>query len=107
MEMAKYIMQILRTQIYVVFSWGFNSPKAIEDGLAFKVEGFLFKGRVEVLYDGGTDLFVVRLINRDGSVKKEQDGIFIDGLVDCIDRLVERCPKYEERIRKEYGIENR
>ena len=37
MEMAKYIMQILRSQLMVMWSWGFNSPIAIENGLRFKV----------------------------------------------------------------------
>ena len=41
----------------VVFSWGFNTPTAIANGLRFKVQGFKFKGTVEVEYNEGTDLF--------------------------------------------------
>ena len=50
--MAEYIMAILRTQLMVVFSWGFHRPTALPDnrGLAFDVDGFLYKGRVEVIY---------------------------------------------------------
>ena len=40
MEMAGYIISILRTQLMVVWSWGFNSPIAIENGVRFKVQGF-------------------------------------------------------------------
>ena len=51
MEMAKYIMRILRSQLMVMWSWGFNNPTAIENGLQFRVQGFKFKGIVEVVYD--------------------------------------------------------
>ena len=102
--MAKYILQILRTQIMLMFSWGFHSAYAIENGLGFYVNGYLHKGKVEVVYDEGWDLFNVRTINRDGSVKEEQEGIYIDGLVSTIDAMVEHCPNYAERVRKDYGI---
>lgn len=46
--MANYIMQIFRAYAMVVFSWGFNAPTAIANGLRFKVQGFKFKGAVEV-----------------------------------------------------------
>ena len=57
--MANYIMQIFRAYAMVVFSWGFNAPTAIANGLRFKVQGFKFKGTVEVEYNEGTDLFDV------------------------------------------------
>ena len=47
--MAEYIMQIFRAYAMVVFSWGFNTPTAIANGLRFKVQGFKFKGTVEVV----------------------------------------------------------
>ena len=37
MEMAKFILAILRTQLMIVFSWGFHNARAIENGLAFYV----------------------------------------------------------------------
>ena len=100
-------MQILRTELMVVFSWGFHSAYAIENGLAFYVNGYLYKGKVEVLYDEGWDLFNVRIFNRDGSVKEEQKGIYIDGLVSTIDAMVEKCPDYANRVRKDYGISSK
>lgn len=102
MEMANYIIEIFKHYIFTVMSWGFNNPKAIENGLRFYVQGFIHKGAVEVLYDEGYDLFTVRILNPDGSVKTVQDGIYLDGLVDCIDRLVEKCPNYAERVRETY-----
>ena len=102
--MAKYILEILRTQLMIVFSWGFHSPRAIEEGLAFYVQGYKYQGRVEVLYDEGYDLFRVRLLNADGSVKQEQDGIYVDGLVSVIDNMVEKTDDYASRVRETYGV---
>ena len=90
----------------IMFSWGFHSAYAIENGLGFFVNGYLHKGKVEVIYDDGWDLFTVRTINRDGSVKQQEEGIYADGLVATIDTMVERCPDYKERVKKDYGLSN-
>ena len=42
MEMAMYIMRILKSQLMKMWSWGFNSPTALDNGLQFKVNGFKF-----------------------------------------------------------------
>lgn len=104
MEIALYIISIFKNYISIVLSWGFHKPVAIEYGIRFNVQGYLFTGKVEVLYDEGYDLFRVRLLNPNGSVKTEQDGIYIDGLVDTIDSLVERCENYNERVAKDCGL---
>lgn len=77
---------------------------SIENGLSFKVQGYKHTGRVEVLYDEGADLFTVRIINRDGTLKDQQDGIYVDGLVETIDNLVEKTDDYRERVRRDYSI---
>lgn len=102
--MARYIMQILRTQLMVVFSWGFHSAYAIQDGLAFFVNGYLHKGKVEVVYDEGTDTFIVRTLNGKGNIKQEETEVYLDCLVNVIDGIVERCPDYANRVKKTYGI---
>ena len=84
MGMAKYIMSILRNQSMIVMSWGFNSPVAINNGLKFKVQGYLHRGWVEVLYNEGRDLFEVRTIHKDGSIKDTVDDVYFDCLVDVI-----------------------
>lgn len=104
MEMAKYILAILRSQVMIVFSWGFHAAMAIENGLAFRVRGFKHQGRVEVVYDEGWDLFIVRTINRDGTIKEQQDGIYADGLMDVIDRMVEKTDDYASRVRSQYEV---
>ena len=104
MEIARYILAILRTQLIIVFSWGFHSAMAIENGLAFRVQGYKHQGRVEVIYDEGYDLFRVRLLNPDGSVKQEKDGIYLDGLVSTIDGMVERTEDYSASVRNQHGL---
>ncbi len=89
MEMAKYILNIFRTQPIVVFSWGFHDAYPIHNGLRFKVNGYLHQGEVEVKYDGGADLFVVNTLNEDGSIKQQESDIYLDCLVRVIDRMVE------------------
>lgn len=101
--MAKYILSIFKTQLMVVYSWGFNSPIAIENGLQFRVQGFKFKGTVEVVYNEGCDLFDVRFIKAN-KVVNTIEGVFFDMLVDTIDDYVERTPDYEQRVKREYSI---
>ena len=103
MEMAKYILAILRSQLMIVFSWGFHDARAIENGLAFYVQGYKHTGRVEVVYDEGWDLFNVRTLNTDGTTKEQEEGIYADGLVDVIDRMVEKTDDYKARVRRQYG----
>lgn len=101
--MAKYIMSILKTQLMVVWSWGFNSPIAVKNGLRFKVQGFKFRGIVEVVYNEGSDLFDVSFIKA-GKAVKTIDGVFFDMLVETIDNCVEKTADYEERVKAEYSI---
>jgi len=104
MEMAQYIISIFKYYLPIVFSWGFSHPQPIPNGLRFHVQGYIHKGLVEVVYDEGYDLFLVRTLNRNGSVKEERDGIYLDGLVDTIDRMVEKTDDYEVRVKTEYGL---
>ena len=103
MEMAKYIMSILKTQLMVVWSWGFHQPVAIENGLQFKVQGFKFRGVVQVVYNEGRDLFDVRFLKAN-KVVNTIEGVFFDMLVDVIDDFVEKTADYEQRVAAEYSI---
>ena len=105
MEMAKYIMSILQTQLMVVWSWGFNKPVALENGLRFKVQGFKFRGIVEVVYNEGRDLFDVSFIKAN-KVVKSIDGVFFDMLVNVIDDYVEKTPDYNQKVALEYSFNN-
>ena len=103
MEMAKYIMNILRSQMMVMWSWGFHKPIATENGLRFNVQGFKFKGTVEVVYNEGNDLFDVSFIKAN-KVVETISGVFFDSLVEVIDDYVERTTDYKERVSAEYSI---
>lgn len=88
MEMARYILSILRMQPVIVLSWGFHAPVAVDNGLRFLVNGRLHRGAVEVKYNEGTDLFTVRTLTN-GVVKQEEPEVYLDTLVRVIDHLVE------------------
>jgi hypothetical protein len=101
--MAEYILQILRTQLMVVFSWGFNSPRKLPDdkGLSFIVNGFKYQGKVTVIYDKGADLFNVTLENGES-----EEGVYLDCLVNVIDGMVERCDNYRQTVECYYHLNN-
>ena len=102
MEMAKYILQILRSQPIVVFSWGFYNPQRLpnDKGLRFCVQGFKYTGTVEVVYVEGKDLFEVNLTNNGTKV----EDVYLDCLVRVIDGLVERTDNYKQSVEEEYGV---
>ena len=102
--MAKYILAILRSQLMIVFSWGFHNPVALNNGLQFQVNGYKHKGKVQVKYDEGSDLFCVILLDRTGKETRKQEGIYLDGLVDTIDAMVERTEDYATRVKKQYSL---
>lgn len=103
MEMAQYIMGILKAKLMVVWSWGFNSPMAIPNGLRFKVQGFKFRGVVEVVYNESKDLFEVSFIKR-GKVVDIITDVYLDMLVDVIDNKVEKTADYKERVEQTYSF---
>ena len=104
MNMADYILRILKSRIFIILSWGFNSPIRLENGLKFKVQGYIHSGWVEVLYNQGNDLFEVSILNADGSIKRKETDVYLDCLVDVIDGMVEHTGDYRERVKKEYGL---
>ena len=105
MNMAEYILSILKSQIFVLLSWGFHRPVRLENGLRFQVQGFIHRGTVEVIYNEGLDLFEVRTLNSDGSIKQKEEDVYLDCLVNVIDSMVERVPDYEsKRNRRNKGI---
>ena len=103
MEMAQYIMGILKAKLMVVWSWGFNSLMAIRNGLRFKVQGFKFRGVVEVAYNEGKDLFEVSFIKR-GKVVDVITDVYLDMLVDVIDNKVEKTADYKKRVEQTYSL---
>jgi len=105
-EMSKYIYRILLSQPTILMSWGFSSPILIKQGLRFSVNGFILKGQVQITYNEGADLFDLTFYTEDNQIRNTLTGIYIDELVDVIDRHVERVDNYNERVSQEYGFEN-
>jgi len=62
--LARYILDCLTRQKWIVFSWGFHQLTAINNGLQFSINIFIFKGIVEILYNEGTYLFDIKLIKK-------------------------------------------
>ena len=99
-ELAMYIWQILKTQMTIIMSWGIDPSKArvIDNGIELHVQGFLHTGFLQITLNEGADLFEITLLSENRETVKFIDGVYLDCLVDTIDREVERCDNYEERI---------
>jgi hypothetical protein len=103
MEMANYILSIFQSDLSVVFSWGFNNPIKLENGLRFKVNGFKHKGKVAVKYNEGLDLFEVEILTSKNEVIETIEGVYFDQLVELIDNRVELVENYEQAVSEEYS----
>lgn len=79
--------------------WQYDYVSETGSSARFMVDGFLYKGRVEVVYNDGQDLFEVHL--SDGRAETD---VYADCLVRVIDGLVERCNDYKSRVTEEYGL---
>jgi len=102
-KIAVYIWNILRSKIQILWSWGFEDVKTIKNGVTFKVNGFLLKGRVEIIYNSSSDLFDVSFYDNDNKPVKTIEDVFFDQLVDSIDRNVEYTGSdYEDRVNETY-----
>ena len=99
-ELAMYIWSILKTQMTVIMSWGLDPSKArvIDNGMEIHVQGFLHTGFLQITLNEGTDLFEITLLSENRETVKFIDGIYLDCLVDTIDRAVEKCDNYEQRV---------
>ena len=102
-EIANYIWQILKTRMQIIMSWGIDPSRArvINCGMEIHVQGFLHTGFLQITLNEGTDLFEITLLSESRETMKFIDGIYLDCLVDTIDRAVEKCENYENKV-KEY-----
>lgn len=104
-KIAVYIWNILRSKIQILWSWGFEDVKTIKNGVTFKVNGFLLKGRVEIYLNEGKDLFEVSFYDKDENLIKQIDEVYFDQLVDVIDKNVEYTGSdYEDRVNETYQV---
>ena len=101
--MATYIMNGLNRQKTVVFSWGFKKPIALENDLRFSVNGFIHKGIVDILYNDVFDLFEIKLL-KNNKVIKHIPNVYIDELIDTLDRHIEKVENYDVKVKQEYSL---
>ena len=99
-ELAMYIWQILKTQMTIIMSWGIDPSKArvIDNGIELHVRSFLHTGFLQITLNEGADLFEITLLSEERETVKFIDGVYLDCLVDTIDREVEKCDNYEQRV---------
>ena len=99
-EIANYIWQILKTRMQIIMSWGIDPSRArvINCGMEIHVQGFLHTGFLQITLNEGTDLFEIALLSESRETVKFIDGIYLDCLIDTIDRAVEKCENYEQRV---------
>ena len=107
LQMAGYILEIFRYYPAVVMSWGIDldTIRPITDssdryGVEFSVNGFKHQGKVQILYDDGSDTFMYHLLDGSDKITATRECIFVDNLVPSIDADVEKVENYEERIRQ-------
>ena len=102
MEMANYILSILKTAPQICMSWGMCQAKAYRkdgmEGLLFRVSGFKHCGFVAVFYNEGADCFEIELQDGSEAVESRETDVYFDELVDRIDRLVEKTAHYDRDI---------
>ena len=104
--MAQYILQILKSRLNILFSWGAKRFTASQDGLSFHVEGFLMTDNwVKVVYNYGSDAFDVYFLNNKKELIKKVEEVYIDNLVDVIDWNVEKDDSfdYDKRVNEQYS----
>ncbi len=93
-EMAEYILSIIRMGGSVTWSWGPKSFQAMAykgmAALRFSVSGFLHKGKVIVSLNAGADCFEVYCVDNKENVLAAKDDVYLNELVEVIDRLIER-----------------
>ena len=97
-NMFNYIKQILSAQPTALSAWGFDEPVPFPGGMLFHVDGFKHQGYVQILYDEGDDAFIVVLLDEYLNPHARFENIYLDQLVDVIDREVERTDDYDKRV---------
>ena len=99
-NMFNYIKQILSAQPTILSAWGFDEPVPFPGGMLFHVSGFKHQGYVQILYDEGDDTFIVVLLDEYLNPHARFENIYIDQLVDVIDREIERTDDYDKRVKE-------
>ena len=101
LQIAREIWRVLKTAPNIVMSWGLDpeTVKVVEYGLQFHVQGFNHTGIVKVKLNMGADLYEIYLYEDSGELKESHTDIYVDQLIDTIDRAVEYTGQdYEKKV---------
>ena len=77
-------------------SWTLRQVAGVTIGLQFRVSGHHHKGLV-ILTVNGLDLFDIYLTKLNGEIKEKISDVYLEDLIDVIDRKVEYISTYENR----------
>lgn len=103
------IMYALEACNGISLSWGISRILKIKvgswDGIRIHVNGYIHQGAVDILYNEGTDLFDIRLVDLEEKVVKTIDDVYLSDLIDILDRHIERTDDYEERVKADYNLD--
>lgn len=105
-RMAEYIIVIMKSRWQIMCSWGCRSFIALNEGLMWHVQGYLFNGWVKVLYNYGTDAFDVFFLTNKKELVKKVEEVYLDNLVDVIDYNVEKDGSfdYNQKVKEQYSF---
>ena len=105
LQIAREIWRVLRTTPNILMSWGLDPDTVgvVESGLNFHVQGFKHTGTVEIKLNKGADLYEIYLYEESGEIKESHTDIYVDQLVDTIDRAVEYTGSdYDKKVDETY-----
>jgi len=89
-ELFKNIRNLVK-----VWSWGAHAWRTLESkGLRFAVQGHHHKGHVYIVL-AWDDTFTIYYTTRQGKILDKQTDIYIDVLIDTIDKKVEYVSEYK------------
>ena len=76
-------------------SWGFNNAVETVKNKAYRftVNGYHHKGHVHIVLNF-MDTFDIYFTSNQGTIKKKQEGIYIDQLIEVLDNEIERIEDY-------------
>jgi len=104
MEVANGINGVLNMNAGITFSWGISDRRATVyagmPAMLFRVNGFVHQGDVVVALNEGQDLYECYLLEDDCKVKRCIREVYVDSLVEVLDRAVETGESTEDEYRE-------
>jgi hypothetical protein len=95
-SLANAIRRTVKSMSWGSRSWTLRQVAGVTMGLQFRVSGHHHKGLV-ILMVNGSDLFDIYLTKLNGEIKEKISNIYIEDLIDTIDKKVEYLNTYQNR----------